>query len=451
MNLDELRSAVSGTVLTPADDGFADELTGVDPSVVHTPEIVVGAASEEDVSAAVRYAAEHGLRVSVLSTGHGIHEPVREGLTVTTRRLDHVTVDADAATATIGAGATWHAVLPATAVHGLTAITGSAPGVGVVGYLLGGGCGPLARSHGFSSDHVVAVRLVRSDGSVVTASASENPDLLWALRGGKGGFGVVTSVTLSLLPLTSIYGGSLLFESGDIETVLRGWIEWTATAPDEVTTSIQLAHYPPFDEVPPPLRGRYLAALRFCYPGDGAEGERLAAPLRALAPVYLDGLGELPTTEIGRVHNDPEGGGPSMVRGTFLDALDQDLATELLEHLGADVVTPLTAVEVRQLGSAAAIDVPEGSAVGGRPAAGTLLAIGADPSTFAETLPAELASLFSSVDPWIAAESNINWSGEAHTVDEFRRNWPADTFDRLESLRAQYDPTGVFAYGPGDR
>jgi len=382
-----LSGLVAGAVLEPGQPGFDEEVAGFNAAVVHRPELVVGAASTEDVVQAVRFARARGWRVAVHSTGHGAHLPVQAGLLVTTRRLDRVQIDVAARGATVGAGARWAAVVAAAAPHGLAPIAGSAPTVGVAGFLFGGGIGPLVRSHGFGSDYLVGATLVTGTGDVVRAGADENPDVLWALRGGRPGLGVATELQLRLVDLPALYAGSLFFEEPHIEAALRAWIAWTAQAQPRVTTSVAIVRFPERDAVPLPLRGRRLLTLRFAYPGDAAEGARLAAPLRAIAPVYLDMLDALPIADVARIFNDPSGPVPAWVSGGLLARVDQDFASALLRHVGAGTDSPFLAAEVRHLGEAAARDVSGGSAVGGRGALFTLGLLGANPADFATALP----------------------------------------------------------------
>ena len=164
-----LPPSLAGRVYTPADAGYAPEIAGFNTAVVHTPEIVVAATSAADVAAAVRLAREHRHRVGVQGTGHGAHTPITSGLLISTRRLDSVSIDAATRTANIGGGARWSAVVATAAPQGLAPIAGSSTNVGVVGYLLGGGLGPLARSHGFSSDYLLGARLVTGSGELVEA------------------------------------------------------------------------------------------------------------------------------------------------------------------------------------------------------------------------------------------------------------------------------------------
>ena len=221
---------------------------------------------------------------------------------------------------------------PVADAHGLTPVAGSSTNVGVVGYLLGGGLGPFARSHGYSSDHLESLTVVTGTGEVVEASATEHPDLFWALRGGKVGLGVVTQVRLRLVAIPELYAGTLFFDAEHIETALRGWLAWTATADAETTTSAAIIRFPDFEAVPPFLRGRTALTLRVARPGDEAAGEAATAPLRALAPTFLDTVGVLPVARAAEIHNDPVEPAPSWVRGFMLSHADDDLATAWLER-----------------------------------------------------------------------------------------------------------------------
>ena len=445
----ELSSRVSGVVLEPADPGFAAEVAGFNLAFGHTPQVVVGAAAPDDIVEAVRFAAAAGMPVRVLATGHGDHAPVTEGMLITTRRLDAVSIDADARVATIGAGVPWGAVIAAAAPHGLAPITGSSPTVGAVGYLLGGGLGPLARSHGFSSDRLLGATVVTADGRVVDASPGGDSELYWALRGGKGGFGVVTAARIGLVDIPELYAGSLTFDGAHAETVLRGWIDWTATAPHDVSTSLLQVRFPDLDVLPAQLRGRFLVTLRFAFPGTTAEGERLAAPLRALAPVEGDLLGPLPLAEVASIHADPTEPGPGWGWGALLDPIDQDFATALLGQFHATSPLPLLGVELRHLGAATAVDVPEGSAVGGRDAAFAVFAIGApDPALFAEVLPRAIGGFAGALGPWTAAGSNIHFLDHDASGAAFAAAWPRETFARLAEVRRRVDPHRVFPFGP---
>lgn len=434
-----LASLVTGPVLTPGEEGFDDEVAPHNRAVVNSPDVVVGATSTQDVVTAVRWAAEHQVPLAVLATGHGATTPVTSGVLVTTRRLGGVEVDPDARVATIGAGASWTDVVPVADAHGLTPVAGSSTHVGVVGYLLGGGIGPFARSHGSSSDRLRSLTVVTGTGEVVEASADEHPDLFWALRGGKVGLGVVTQVRLELVAIPELYAGALFFDAEHIETALRGWIAWTATADPQTTTSAAIISFPDLEVVPPFLRGRTALALRVARPGDEPAGEAATAPLRALAPTFLDTVGVLPVARAVEIHNDPVQPGPGWVRGFMLSHADDDLATAWLGVVGPGTGHPFVASELRHVAGATGVDVPGGSAVSGRSAAFVAGVVGNDPTQFATTLPAWAGRLGEALAPWTATELNPNFAGTGTPV------WVPATADRLAQVRRTYDPAGVFA------
>jgi len=445
----ELKSLISGVVLEPGDPGFVEEVSGFNLAVAHSPELVVGAASAADIVAAVRYAADNDLPVRVMATGHGDHAAVTDGILITTRRMDAVAVDAQSRVATIAAGARWEAVVAAAAPHGLAPVTGSAPSVGAVGYLLGGGLGPLARSHGFSSDYLLGASVVTASGEIVDASPEGDADLYWGLRGGKGGLGIVTEARVRLVAIPELYAGSLTFDTPHVEAVLRGWLDWTTTAPAEVSTSAFVVRFPDLEFLPPHLRGRFLVTVRFAYPGSAAEGERLAAPLRALAPVETDALGPMALADVGLIHADPTDPVPSWGWGALLGPLDQDFVSVLTEQFHPTAPVPFLGVELRHLGGAAARETDAGSAVGGRDAAFAIHVLGApDPSLFAEVLPQAAAGFANAVRAWLAPVTNIHFISHVPTAEEFATAWPAPTLSRLTELRRRVDPDGRFPYGP---
>jgi FAD/FMN-containing dehydrogenase len=442
--LDALRASVRGAVLAPGDLEYAAECSGFNTALSHTPDGVVVVSSAQDVIECVRFASARGLGVQIKGGGHG-DIPVSSGLLLSTRRLEGVRVDAGTQVATIGAGVRWGEVIARAAEHGLAPISGSSPSVGVVGFLLGGGLGPLARSHGFGSDYLVGATIVTASGDLLEVSADEHADLLWALRGGKGGFGVVTEVRLRLAPLRTLYGGSLLFDTPHMETAFRAWVSWLDQAPSTVTTSVVLARFPPHDKLPPSLRGRRLLVVRFAFPGETSEGVRLAAPLRAFAPVYLDQLDEMPAAEVAHIHNDPTDPLPASLRAGMLTHVDQALAGVLFSHLGPTQETPFAISELRQLGEATRRDVPGGSAVGGRESSFTFSCISTDPALFETAVPERGDALMRALAPWRSAHDNVNFLSPVHSADDLRHAWPRATAMRLAEIRRRYDPDGLFA------
>ncbi|QHT55191.1 FAD-binding oxidoreductase [Cellulomonas sp. H30R-01] len=433
---DALSAQVQGPVLVPGAAGYDDEVAAFNLSVPIRPDVVVGATGVDDVVTAVRLAREHRVPLRVQATGHGAERPLTSGVLVTTRRLDDVVVDAATRTATVGAGVRWAAVVERTAEHGLVPVVGSSSNVGVVGFLLGGGLGPLARSHGFGSDRLVSATVVTGTGEVVEADDGEHADLLWALRGGNAVPGVVVAVRIALVEVPDLYAGSVVFDTPHVATALRGWLEWTAGADDLTTTSAAVVRMPPIDVVPEPLRGRTVLSVRFARPGSAEDGERAAAPLRALAPALLDGLGPLPARDSDRIHGDPTTPAPVWTGGAGLAHVRDGFGDAWLDAVGPDADQPFVAVELRHVAapvSASAARTTGQDAVAGRDAAFTLGLVTVGPEA-AGVGPGAAERVLSAVAPWLADEANPNMSGG------LPGRWRPDVAARLDAVRRRYDP-----------
>lgn len=433
-------------LLRPEDDGYPAEVAPFNTRIQQKPDYVAAPASVDEVVEAVAFAQEQGLRVSVQAAGH-TEVAITDGLLISTRRLDGFSIDPQAKTATVQAGVEWGAVIAAASEHQLLPISGSASTVSVVGLMLGGGLGPLARSHGFSSDYMVSATVVTSAGDVLQASADSEPDLFWALRGGKKVPGVVTDMTFRLAELLTMYAGALYFNEPDIEGALRAWIDWTGRADPRVTTSVLMIRMPDMDLVPAVFRGRKLLAVRFAFPGPSDEGAQLAAPIRDLGTIYVDDLGEMPSSQVARIHNDPADPGPSFVAAMLLSHVDQKFASIVLDMAGPDVQTPFGAVEIRHLGAATARDVPEGSAVSGRSASFTFGVVTFDPGQFASALGA-VNLVVDELLPWTSSEGNSNFMGAPRSPEQWIGAWPAAMWTRLAEINRRYDPDGLFIYDP---
>ena len=314
---------------------------------------MVGAANAGDVQAAVRFAARHNRPVAVRATGHQVIRSAREAVLISTSRLNGVHIDAANRIARVEAGVRWHEVVEKAAESGLAPLNGSAPDVGVIGNVLGGGQGPvLSRSHGYASDHVRMIEIVTADGELRKVTANSEPDLFWALRGGKGNFGVVTALEMGLFPVTEFYGGGLYFAGEQMAEVLHVWRTWAAELPEEATTSVAVQRLPALPELPEPLRGAFVLHVRFAHLGPVAEGEALIAPIRAVTTPLLDAVTIMPYTSVGMIHMDPPGPMPYYDRTTALRELSAETMDAFIELTGPGSDCPLASVEIRALGGA---------------------------------------------------------------------------------------------------
>src|SRR5207244_1322080 len=264
-----LRARLAGDVVTPADEAWDEARQAWNLAVDQRPVAVVLAESAADVAATIETARAAGLRVAPQGTGHNATPLGDLGDTVLlkTSRMRRVEIDAETQTARVEAGVRWREVVEAAAEHGLAALAGSSPDVGVVGYTLGGGLSWLGRKYGIGANSVTAVELVTADGRLVRADSENEPDLFWALRGGGGSFGVVTALEFRLYPLAQVYAGWLFFPIERAEEVLYTW-RWTLDSmPDEMTLVARFLRLPPIPDIPEPLRGRSFVVVEGIYAG----------------------------------------------------------------------------------------------------------------------------------------------------------------------------------------
>ncbi|MBM7167940.1 FAD-binding oxidoreductase [Streptomyces sp. G44] len=427
-------------VFRPGDEGYDEEIAGFQTGFPTRPALVVGAETTDDVLAAVAHAAEHALAVGVQATGHGLPGASEGGVLISTRRMDSVTVDAAARTATVGAGARWGQVVAAAAPHGLAPLNGSAPSVGAVSYTLGGGLGILARTFGYAADHVRSLDVVTADGTARHVTADSDPELFWGLLGGGAALGVVTRLEIGLVPVARLYGGAVTFDGAttDPATLLRGYEEWTRTLPEELTSSLAAVVCPDLPQLPPHLRGRYLISVRVAFTGPAAEGERLVAPLRALGPAESDTLREMPYTESPAIHSDPDSPHAYYGDNVMLSGLDADAAGELLALTGPDA-DAMHVVQLNHLGGA--LSRPAPNAVPFREA-GWLVRL-LTPMQGIDVAGAR--KLHARAFAHVAGETlgrslNFAFGG----ADRPEGLYDADTRKRLAELKAAYDPANLF-------
>jgi hypothetical protein len=442
-----LRRAGVSRVLGAGDDGYAEAVGGFDLAVAFTPDVVVDARTAADVASTVKVAADEGRALTILGSGHGRLHELRGGVAITLRSLDGVEANLVDRTVRVGAGRTWEPVLAAAAAHGLAAPCGSAPGVGVVGYLLGGGLGPLASSFGFSTDHVRSIDVVTPADGAITVSADSHPDLFWAMRGGKGGFGVVTSVTIDLLAVPELYGGGVYFAGEDAAAVLHAYAGWAPSLPGTSTTSIALLRLPVSDALPEPIRGRHVAHVRFASLDSAAHAQRQLDGLRATARPVLDTVDVLPYRQIGTIHGDPVASMPVANGTASLTRLDGGTVDAVLaaSDLASDL--PLSSVEIRTLGPATWHEPSLSDAVGGRSTAHLLNVYAApDPSLADDARLASVRAALDAVAPWRAPVTLINFVGRANTEDAIVQSWTPEQNDRLDSIRRLHDPDALFPY-----
>lgn len=443
-----LRTVVAGPVLAPGDEAYEAECAGFNLAQVIRPALAVGATRAEDVAAAVRFATEHGLAVGVRNAAHQVVVPEGDGwLLVTTRRMQDVVVDPAGRTATVGAGVRWSDVLALSAMHGLAPIAGSAPGVGVTGYTLGGGLSPLlGRSHGYAADHVLRMQVVTADARVRDVTVQSEPDLFWALRGCKGNFGIVTRIEFTLFPVSRFYGGGIYFSGEDTPELLRIWRSLVDTLGEETSTSVCLMRIPDLPDSPPMLRGSFVLHLRLAHLGTADEAEEILAPLRAASTALLDTVAERTVGQAGEIHMDPVDPMPVMDRGFGLREFSDATQDKLTELVGPGVDSALQVVEIRALGGALDREPEVPNSVPSRGVPFVVMAGSPITPAAAPALRTALDEFSRELAPWADARTPGNFVSpdDARTEDDVRRLYGAERYERLAEVKRRVDPANTF-------
>ncbi|WP_457964981.1 FAD-binding oxidoreductase [Arthrobacter sp. D1-29] len=447
----ELQLLVRGLVYAPGDPHYGAEVAAFNLATRHTPDLVLSAVNADDVVAAVRWAAARGMSISVQSTGHGAANAITDGLLISTRLMLELFIDPDERTARVGAGVRWRDVLKAAAPYGLMGLHGSSTDVGVVGYTLGGGLPLLGRKYGFASDHVLAFDVVTPDGVLRRVDAASDPRLFALLRGGKGNFGIVTAMEFSLFPAGELFAGGIFYDGGHSREVLAGFGQWIRHLPAEASASLAFLRLPDMEEVPAFLRGNFVMHLRFAWQGNAADGARVLAPMREVAPVLLDGAGPLPYSRVDEIHADPEHPVPVREGGMLLKDLDAGLEDALLRLAGPGSTAPLLLTEIRLMGGALAKPlkavVPDFDYVGGRDAALSFFAVGIMAPQVAHLVPAAIQEAREVLEPFGTGGTAVNLHGHLTSPELAFRAWPEAARERLSKAKAELDPKNLFRHG----
>jgi FAD/FMN-containing dehydrogenase len=444
----ELRAQIAGAVILPGDADYDVARAAWNLVIDQHPAVIVRAQSAGDVSAAVRFAAAQGLGVKVQATGHGASLEGDGALLILTAGLDELRIDAEAQTAWVGAGLQWGAVLMKAQAVGLAPLLGSSPGVGAVGYTLGGGMGWLARKYGLALDSVNAFEVVLADGRIVRASASDNAELFWGLRGSAGSLGVITGMEIRLYPVTMVYGGNLFYPVSEAREVLRRYRAWIDTLPDEMTTSAVLMNVPPLPDIPDMLRGKSFVIVRGAYAGPAEEGAALMAYWRQWQPAAIDMFQEMPFAAVAGISMDPEEPLPGYGSAEWIADLSDETIEVLLRYGTPQGGPPaFLKAEVHHAGGRVAEAAGARAAYSHREQTLAVHVVGIAPTPEAvQGLQGAIAAFRAAMAPHLTHATYINFlDGEekwARTAEAFS----PEALRRLQALKAEVDPQNVFRF-----
>jgi FAD/FMN-containing dehydrogenase len=437
-----LRALSRGDVVSPADSGYDEARAAWNLAADQRPAAVVFPEHESDVAFAMAYAREAGLRVSVQGTGHNPMPlgAMTDSILIRTNRMRQVDIDPAARRARVQAGAIWSDVAAPANAHGLAALVGSSPDVGVVGYSLGGGIGYLGRKYGIQTNSVTAIELVTPEGERVRTDAEHDPDLFWALRGGGGNFGVVTAIEFRLYPVSSVYGGWLIWPWEDSQRVIERWVDWTRTAPDEVTSMARIMQLPPIPDVPEMLRGRQIVVVSAAFLGSREDGEWLLGPMRELAP-EIDTFETMEPLGLSYLHGDPETPVPVLSDQAIVDDLPQGAIDAFVEKAGPDAGTALLMAELRHMGGAFARS-GEGHGALSHIDGGYVLFAGGMPidEQVGAAVERDSRELMEAMRRYGHGRNYSNFAERPVDAASF---YGEDTYRRLREIRSGIDPDGL--------
>lgn len=448
--LKAFKTAFKGPVLGAADTGFDEMRTVWNAMIDRRPGLIVRCTGTADVVQAVRFVKQHGLVSSVRGGGHNIAglAVCEAGVMIDMSLLRGVWVDPTRRVAQAQAGCTLGDVDRETQLHGLAAVLGFVSATGIAGLTVGGGFGYLTRSHGWTCDNLVSMDVVTADAQVLHVSESAHADLFWALRGGGGNFGIVTSFEYTLHPVgPEILGGAIAWRGEDTRQVLHAYREFSANAPRELTTVAVLRRAPPAPWLPKEVHGQSIIALFVCHSGRADDGEALLAPLRKLGRPVADTVMRRPYTQMQSLLDATQPMGRRYYwKSHYLAGID-DRMIELAAENAGRIRSPHSAVLLFQI-QGALNERPAGySPAGNRDAAYVLNIAGSWENAAADAVNVAWArECFEAMRPCSTGGTYINFLTEEEGRDRIEAAYSPADLDKLATLKRRYDPDNLFRH-----
>lgn len=430
--------SIRGQVATSGDADWDEARQAWNLAADQQPAAVAFVESADDVSKAVLFAGENDLRVAGQGTGHGAVAmgTLEDTILVKTERMRGVEVGDG--TARVEAGVLAEEIGGAAHEKGMSFLPGTSPNVGVTGYTVGGGLSWLGRKFGWACNNVNSIEVVTADGEPRTVDSTSEPDLFWALRGGGGGYAIVTALHVNLFPVAEAYAGGLLFPPDVTEAGLRRYRDWTAEAPDEVGSMIRMLNLPPIPDIPEEIRGKKWLAITACCIGSREEGEKLIAPLREIGDPAMDSFGQVPAPALTRIAMDPEPPVPGLGHHATINELPDEAIDAFVATAGPETDSPLLLAELRHLGGALRRAPENAGALDKLDAEYVMLALGMlmDPA-LREPIEGQLDKLLDALGPWAADGGYFNYAERPCDVEAIL---PEETCKRLSHVKKSWDP-----------
>jgi hypothetical protein len=430
--------SIRGRIATSSDSDWDEARQAWNLAADQRPEAVALVESADDVSKVIRFASENDLKVAGQGTGHGAMAlgPLDGVILIKTERMRGVAIEGERARAE--AGALVEDVAEAAGTQGMSSMPGTSPNVGVAGYTLGGGLSWFGRKHGWACNRVTALEVVTADGEPRTVEAGSDPDLFWALRGGGGGYAIVTAMHVGLLPIKEAYAGSLLLPAELTHDALHAYHEWARRVPEEVASMVRMMNLPPIPDVPEEIRGKKFLQIAAACIGTKEEGEAAIGPLRKIGEPLMDTFDQIPATGLVRIAMDPEPAVPALGHHGVVNELTDEAIDAFYEAAGPESDSPLLLAELRHLGGALARPAEKGGALNKLDGEFVMLGIGMlmDPA-MKDPIEGQLDKLADAMRPWAAEGGYFNYAERPCDVDAIL---PAETCQRLAHVKRSWDP-----------
>ncbi|WP_254533493.1 FAD-binding oxidoreductase [Natrinema gelatinilyticum] len=448
--INDFRETLRGTLIQPHDKGYHEARAVWNGTIDRHPAVITKCAGTADVIAAVTFAREHDLEIAVRGGGHNVAGTAvcNDGIVIDLSEMRAVWVDPRTRTARVQGGALWSDVDYETQAHGLATTGGIVSHTGVAGLTLGGGIGWLMRKHGLTADNLISADVVTADGEFIRASDDEHSDLFWALRGGGGNFGIVTSFEFALHPVgRTVFAGPVFWAADDTADVLRFYRDFARDAPDELGTVIRFGTIPPLPAVPEEFHWRPAIAINACYAAPVNEGERVLRPLREHGTPILDLVSPKPyLAHQGGLDSTVPHGWHYYWKSTDLPELSDDLIDVFVDH-AFSAESPRSYSVLFHLGGAVSRVDHDATAYTGRNSPHNININGVwrpdEEEKYAESETAWTRRFFDALEPHREGVY-VNFLDADDGTPRVHESYGEYTYRRLAEIKTEYDPDNVF-------
>jgi FAD binding domain-containing protein/berberine-like enzyme len=444
-SIEELKQGLRGSVIGPGDAGYEEARKVYNAMISKKPRLIVCCADVADVIRTVNFSRENKILLAIRSGGHnagglGICD---DGLVIDLAGINYARIDPSARTVTVGGGSTWGDVDHATHAFGLATPSGVISTTGVGGLTLGGGVGNLTRTCGLTIDNLLSADVVLADGTFVKASSDENADLFWALRGGGGNFGVVTSFTFRLHPIENVYAGPMLYELTETADVMKWYADLIRKAPDELNGFFAFLTVPPAPPFPENLHLKKMCGVIWTWAGDMSKAEEIFKPIRAFKKPALDFVGPLPQPALQSMFDPiyPPGLQWYWRADFFNDMTDEAIAVHL--RFAKAIPTMHSTMHMYPINGAAGRVGKKDTAWNYRDATWAQVIVGVDPDPAnREKITAWTKEYHDALHPFSAGGAYVNFMME-EGEDRIKATY-GDNYQRLVEIKNKYDPQNFF-------